>query len=477
MRAQDIPEEESMTKSNIVDATAALAVYREKGLQLPEKVEATLARSGFNSPVLMAEAVAVAICAGMDPAYLDRPENIVVLAQAHRAVRDYAAMPGVHFYLTPYDIKEKRGNDWIVVGKKYSFVPSINWLDASVRAQGRMDGISYLLDTKIVTGDKLNEMMREHAPHGWDPSPNDRGALARFIPIHIRTGNRLMEPDYQFGYYLGSGYWKEEYGKRKLVNPDAGQPANLPNNTPQDKAKRRAVKAAAREITREFSDLNPNKTQEERMAIFARMAYERAVDMDVENLRRNLPPDAEDILIDDDGEDYVDGDAIEVHPDPAAVDAAPAAQEIAGANDGATDSGEDGEDVTWGDLNLIVRKAMTGDQRDTVDALYDAKDGAAAKASTVTQMRAWIKQAAQGDEQIGIGPDHKPVSFSDFIFYALLGLEFGELPRAKQAQVFYPLFAAAQGKGWTYSDDLDGPALVRVVRGALAEVTSVAETF
>lgn len=467
--------------SNILDSTAALAVFEERGLQLPATAETQLARAGFNSPVRRAEAIAVATLAGMDPAQLARPKNIIVLSQAWQAVAKYGAMPGQHFYLTPYEVKAKRGNDWVVEGIDYAFVPSINWLQSSVVEQGRADGFSYHLDVRPILGaDKRREYMEVYGPEGWIESPKDRVAIARFIPIHIRTGERAFDPDYSVGYFLGEGYWAQKRnGEKYKFNPDAGMPGDRPNNTPQAKAERRAIRAAARKVTRKLISVDP-ESEDEHLRLLAQIAYDRAIDMDMGALRGAQPAEAydatgEDFAGDDDG--AVDGEYIEVHPDPAAPDPLPSTGEA-----GDKDPAEKGEGVTWNDLSLAVYKGVASEQRGIMDKLYAARSGKAAMAGTITSLRNWISKAAQGNEVLGVDDRGGQVSLVDFVLFTAFGLEFGQNVHAMQAAEFFPLIAknagSAKSPKWEYMDESEGAELVRAIRDALAKETGhVAKTF
>lgn len=438
---------------NIVDSTAALAVFERGGLRLTAAAEQQLALAGFTTPERRAEAIVTATLAGMDPTQLNRPKNIVALAQATSAVVKYGALPGVHFYMTPFKVREKRGDDWVVIGEDYAFVPSINWMDASVKAQGYTDGFTYHLDVRAILGaDKRREYLEVYAPDGWQESPQDRVAIARYIPF-VASGKRAGEPafgpdyqvEYQVGYYLGKGYLvrKRDGSGSYLTGSDAEMPSDKPNNTPQAKAQRRAIRAAARMVTRVLAIIDPESTQEERLHKLAQHAYERAIIAGPELLRLRQPDEAGDAVMGDDVVDGVVDSAINVAPEQ---------------GEGASRAEEEGEaGADWGDLNLAVRKAMTGEQRQIVDDLYAAKTGRTAKAETIGNIREWIAAAA---------PD---VDITDFFFYTAFGLEQGEVATANQAKIFVPLIARQDGNKWLYAADSTGADMVRLVRGVLIE--------
>ena len=173
--------------------------------------------------------------------------------------------------------------------------------------------MTYVLETRPVLGERLNDLLEIYAPEGYIKDKGNRGAEARYV-IYNKRGD-VREGEWQFGYYLAKGVaYKDYYGKDKIKADDSKMPSDTPNNSPQKKAERRAIRAACRIVTREMFAVGGASVQE-RLKGVAALAYNRALEIaDKGDVRKGLDAEAYDAdpetesKLDDGGSDIVDGE-------------------------------------------------------------------------------------------------------------------------------------------------------------------------
>lgn len=442
----------------VENALAVVGVLNRAGYQLPEKAQGQLVAAGFATEIEQASAVAIAIMAGMDPQYLDLPKNIVALGQAYSYVTKYGAIPGKHFYATPYTKWKKEKGEWIKAGEEYAIVIGIDWLQSSAAEQGRQSNLSYAMTTRPVLGQRLNELLEIYAPEGYVIDKGNRGAEAH-VDIFNRRGEKVGETEWVFGYYLAKGVQrKDEDGKIKTFADDSKMPSDTPNNSPQRKAERRAQRALWRQITRELFRVDGNSVQE-RLKGVATLAYDRALTM-VENgdVRKGMDAEAYDADPeaetpgDDGAGDIVDGEYEEVPPE---VD--PAADMEAQALAASVDA------VDLAAVAAVTFDALPDEMQKLVNSIRGARSDTRVLDDAQARLRMWIGDAlkplgANAAEELNAG-----LTVCDLIIRVIFGGHVGENVAKEQAAIAWKALAKLKGKNWEFVPEGEGALLVREV--------------
>lgn len=454
--------------TNVTNALAVVKVLNDAGYQLPVKAQAQLVAAGFNTPKRQAEAVAIAIMTGIDPRFLDLPKNIIAMGQAYTYVEKFGAVPGKHFFATPYTKWGKENGQWVKVGEEYAIVVGVDWLQSSVAEHGRQNGLSYVLETRPVMGERLEELLELYAPEGYVKDKGNRGAEARYVVYSRNAPPR--EGEWQFGYFLAKGVQrKDDDGKIKTFADDSKMPSDTPNNSPQKKAERRAIRAASRIVTRELFSVGGSDVQQ-RLTSMAQLAYNKALTM-VENgdVRRGLDAEAYDAdpevetKADEGEEGVIDGVYEEVKDETAEV------QELT-QSVGAVDLAA---------VSIATFDALPDEMQKLVNSIKGARSDTYVLDDAMVRLRGWIDEALKplgvnAAEELDAG-----LTLRDLVIRVIFGGKVGENVTKEQAQIAWKALAKMKGKNWEFVPNGEGALLVREVYVKALEAfnSDVVDTF
>lgn len=436
--------------TNVTNALAVVKVLNDAGYQLPVKAQASLVAAGFNTPKRQAEAVAIAIMTGIDPRFLDLPKNIIAMGQAYTYVEKFGAVPGKHFYATPYTKWAKENGQWVKAGEEYAIVVGVDWLQSSVAEHGRQNGLSYVLETRPVMGERLDDLLELYAPEGYIKDKGNRGAEARYVVYSRNAPPR--EGEWQFGYFLAKGVQrKDEDGKIKTFADDSKMPSDTPNNSPQKKAERRAIRAASRIVTRELFPVGGSDVQQ-RLTSMAQLAYNKALTMvESGDVRKGIDAEAYDADPEvetkaDDG-DIVDGEYEEVKDE--------------AAKPAETASGMDAVDLMK--VSAATFDALPDEMQDLVNKIKGARSDTYVLDDAMVRLRGWIDEALK---PLGVNASDEldaGLTLRDLVIRVIFGGKVGENVTKEQAQIAWKALAKMKGKNWEFVPDGEGALLVREV--------------
>lgn len=130
-----------MANANVSNTSSQTAIVKVASAEvaLPMAAKLSIQKLGVEEDQ-MPRVVSLAIVCGMEIEKLGDPRNVRALHQAWTAVTSLGLMPGTHMYMVPY-------------GGVYSLIFSVNYLQSNVEEHGRLQGISYILQTKPILDD------------------------------------------------------------------------------------------------------------------------------------------------------------------------------------------------------------------------------------------------------------------------------------------------------------------------------------
>lgn len=415
-----------MANANVSNTSSQTAIVKVASAEVALPVAAKLAiqKLGVEEDQ-MPRVISLAIVCGMEIEKLGDPRNVRALHQAWTAVTNLGLMPGTHMYMVPY-------------AGVYSLIFSVNYLQSNVEEHGRLQGISYILQTKPILDDaKIGMYLEFFGPAGAKRSKSDRVVLARYVPVV--NGVPVPPADgwetASVGYYLHEGAEVvDKDGHKKVVFADKFlgpiQQGN-PGRTAMDVAKTRAIRKASREVTRTLHAID-NSPVQQRLSALAKQAGAIIND----GQRPALPvgvdavPDAE---VADDGDGVIDGEfaeLIESMPEGVAVEE--------------MDGSAEWVRMTWEGLTPEMRTW-------TAEAATDG--GAPVQPKTHAQMKEWVAAIGSFDQNMIVEVGAGDVHVVDLVLAVMTGDKIGAVPNVGFAKRFYETLGvkAASGK-WQLGD-------------------------